>query len=486
MTAELELAMLLLTSFVEDQFYRKADATADRIRELVAAVPDKAFAAKAALYARREAGMRSATHLVAAELARHVKGAEWTKRFFERIVLRVDDATEILACHLALHGKPLPNALKKGLGAALAHCDAYQLAKYRGEGGAVKLVDAVNLLHPPHSEALAALVRGGLAPAETWETRLTRAGQEATDEVDKAARKAEAWTSLVRTRKIGYFALLRNLRNLLLQAPELIDDAVAILTDKTAIRRSLVMPFRFRTALDAIEAGPEVERWKTKSVFVGGLRPALDAIWPETESGISPIDFQIQRQKLIEALSVAADLSLANVPRFEGRTLVAVDTSGSMMGRPLKIASLFAAVIYKANRADLMLFSDDAHPVVYNRADATLTLAQRIEEQAKCGGTNFHPIFDKAADAYDRIVILSDMQAWVGYHTPAEALKRYVKRVGKRPRIFSFDLAGYGTLQFPQADVYALAGFSDKTMETLRLLEQDKTALLREIQRVEL
>ncbi len=484
MSAELELAMLLLTSFLEDQFYRKADATAARLRELVAAVPDKAFVAKAALYARREAGMRSATHLVATELARRVKGAEWTKRFFERIVLRVDDATEILACHLALHGKPLPNALKKGLGAALARCDAHQLAKYRGGGGAVKLVDAVNLLHPPHSEALAALVRGGLAPAETWETRLTRAGQEATDEVDKAARKAEAWTSLVRTRKIGYFALLRNLRNLLGQAPELIDAAVAILTDQTAIRRSLVMPFRFRTALDAIEGVKAPDKW-SDSGFIGGLSPALDALYPETE-GASHGDFQSSRQKLIEALNVAADLSLANVPRFEGRTLVAVDTSGSMAGHPLKIASLFAAVIYKANRADLMLFSNDARPVVYNRADATLIIAQRIEEQATLGGTNFHSIFDKAADAYDRIVILSDMQAWVGYHTPAEALDRYVARVRKRPRIFSFDLAGYGTLQFPQAGVYALAGFSDKTMETLSLLEQDKTALLREIQRVEL
>ncbi len=70
----------------------------------------------------------------------------------------------------------------------------------------VFLVDAVNLVHPPHTEALGALIDGTLAPAETWETKLTQAGQ--TD-----GSKSEAWAQLVRTRKLGYFALLRNLRN---------------------------------------------------------------------------------------------------------------------------------------------------------------------------------------------------------------------------------------------------------------------------------
>ncbi len=459
MSEKLELATIFLTAFLEDQFYRKADPTVARIPELIAAIPDKAFVAKAALHARHGAGMRSVSHLAAVELARQVKGAAWTKRFFERLVRRPDDVTEILACHFAFHGKPVPNALKKGLGAALARFDAHQISKYRGERAELKLVDAVNLLHPPHSEALAGLVRGTLAPAETWETQLTRAGQEAVSAEARAIRKAEAWTLLVRTRKIGYLALLRNLRNLLEQAPDLIGDAVAILTDATAIRRSLVMPFRYLTALEAV---------------AGAKDPGTDERFDE------------RRQTVLRALSVAADRALANVPLFDGRTLVAVDTSGSMNGKPLRIASLFAAVLYKANRADLMLFSNEARMVTFDREDATLSLAKRIEDLADLGGTNFHAIFEKADGAYERIVILSDMQAWIGHDTPAAPFARYVERVRKRPRVFSFDLAGHGSLQFPEAGVYALAGFGDKTMETLRLLESDRTALLREIERIDL
>src|SRR5436190_8332921 len=83
-TPKLELASLMLTSMLKDQFYRSADNTVTRLRELIAGMPDKRFAAKAAIYARREAGMRSVTHLTAAEVAKSVKGEPWTKAFYEK------------------------------------------------------------------------------------------------------------------------------------------------------------------------------------------------------------------------------------------------------------------------------------------------------------------------------------------------------------------------------------------------------------------
>ena len=76
--------------------------------------------------------------------------------------------------------------------------------------------------------------------------------------------------------------------------------------------------------------------------------------------------------------------------------------------------------------------------------------------------------------------------AWMGHWTPKESFDRYVQKVGQRPRIYSFDLAGYGTLQFPEREVYALAGFSDKTLETMRFLEEDKYALIRKIESIDL
>lgn len=450
---KLELVTILLSSFLENKFYRSGNQSAKRIVQLVNQIADKRFVAKAALYARREAGMRSVSHLVAGEIAHSVKGSDWTKRFFDRVVYRADDVLEILAYSMAVHGKPLPNSLKKGLGLALSRFDDYQLAKYRAANSELKMVDAVNLVHPPHTESLAKLMNGSLGPAETWETKLTQAGQEAVSDEDKASKKADVWAELIRSRKIGYFALLRNLRNILEQAPELVDEAVAILEDDKLIRRSRVMPFRYRVALDAIE----------------------EAMLPR------PL-----QQKIIAGLSNAVDLSLANVPRFGGRTLIAMDCSGSMIGKPMKIGSLFASILYKANDADLMLFSNGARYHSFNANDATLTIAQRIEEKAEWSGTDFHCIFDQANQAYDRVVILSDMQAWMNHWTPKEALDRYVKKVGKRPRIYSFDLAGYGTLQFPEKEVYTLAGFSDKTMDTMKFLEEDKSALIREIEGIEL
>jgi len=295
------------------------------------------------------------------------------------------------------------------LGQALTRFDAYQLAKYRRENAELNLVDAVNLLHPPHTEALSQLVAGTLKPADTWETKLTQAGQGGGDEVDKWIRKSEAWAELVRSRKIGYFALLRNLRNILEDSPEVLDEAVALLQDKRRIEKSLVMPFRFQTALDAIR-----------------------------DSHLLP-----RRQEVIRALGVAVDHSLVNVPRFDGRTLIALDGSGSMAERPMKIGSLFASVLYRVNDADLLIFSDEAEFVTFNKDDSTLTIAQQLAAHAKCAGTNFHAVFNRAVLPYDRVILLSDMQAWMGGNVPTASFEAYVKRAHLRPKIYSFDLAGY-------------------------------------------
>ncbi len=472
MSDKLELVTILLTSFLDKQYYRNENAAAKRLTQLVAKIPDKQFIAKAALYARREAGMRSVSHLIAGEIAHNVKGEEWTKRFFDRVVFRVDDVLEILAYYLAVYGKPLPNSLKKGLGQALTRFDDYQLAKYRRGSASLNLVDAVNLVHPPHTPAIRRLIDGSLAPAGTWETKLTQAGQTAESDKDKAEQKGAVWTELIRERRIGYFALLRNLRNILVQAPEMIDEAITLLTDKTLIRRSLVMPFRYRAALDAIEDAPALDQ--------PVLKAAIDRVFK------GGADIRALRQKVITALNVAVDHSLNNVPRFKGRTLIAMDCSGSMIGKPMKVGSLFSAVLYKVNDADLMLFSGDARYVTYNRDDATLTIAQRIEDSAEWSGTNFHSIFERARTAYDRVIILSDMQAWMNHWTPVVPFERFVKKTGKRPHVYSFDLAGYGSIQFPENKVYTLSGFSDKTMETLRFLEQDKSALIHEIEKIEL
>ena len=237
------------------------------------------------------------------------------------------------------------------------------------------------------------------------------------------------------------------MRNILTQAPDRIDELCEQLIDANAVRRSLVFPFQFLAAVDVLKQG-----------------------------NLAGAD------RVMDALNTAVDHSLANVPKFEGKTLVALDSSGSMVGRPQAIGSLFAATLVKATGADLMLFSDDARYVSLNRRDTTLTAAQSIPFIS--GGTNFNAIFQRANRAYDRIVILSDMQGWIGGGAPVQPFADYQKRYGVASRIYSFDLKGYGTLQFPQERVYCLAGWNDRVFEMMQKLDRDPQALVREVETV--
>jgi 60 kDa SS-A/Ro ribonucleoprotein len=455
-TPELALVSLLLTSFANDKFYEKANESFDRLKDLITKC-DKLFVAKAAIYARTEFGMRSISHVAASELAKHIGGFEWAKKFYSAIVHRPDDIVEILSYHLNKNGKET-NAMRKGLGDAFGKFDAYQLAKYRCENQALTLLGAMKLMHPAptarNKEALAALKKGELKSTGTWESALTKAGQDADSDSEKVELKKEAWIELIKTRKIGYFALLKNLRNIIQQAPEAINDAIEMLIDEKLIKKSLVLPFRFMTAYEEViklvESGSNV-----RNVMIGIAR--------------------------------AIDISLANVPRFEGSTLVVLDTSSSMTdgdAKPAKIGRLFAAALVKANNADFMTFDRDARYRNLNPNDTITTIANGIMFSG--GSTNFNSIFQAASAKYDRIIILSDMQGWVGLHTPREAFNNYKRLRNANPLIYSFDLKGYGTLQFPEQSVFAIAGFSDKTFDLMKLMETDKKALIKEINKIEL
>lgn len=445
-----ELITILLTSFVEDQYYRETDDTIKKIQELIDEINDPKFVAKMAIYARTKFGMRSITHVVAAEIAKKTSGLPWTRNFFDKIVYRPDDMLEILSYYF-LTEKKLSNPIRDGFARALRRFDEYSLAKYRGEGKKIKLVDVVNLCHPKSTPALDKLINGELKSEDTWESELTKAGQQAETEAEKEQLKAEAWQSLIVEKKIGYFALLRNLRNIIQQSPDVLPDALKLLVDPRLIQKSLVLPFRFLTAIEQIE-----------QVQIEGAKETL------------------------LALSEAIDISLMNVPVFEGETLVVLDTSASMNGRPIRIGSLFAAALLKTNQCDFMTFDNDARYVTINTKDSTSTIAKNIERDAHGGATNFHDIFIKTRKKYDRIIIFSDMQGWVGYDSPTKKFKKYKKKFDADPIVYSFDLQGYGTTQLPENNVYALAGFSDKIFDLMKFIENDKSAIFSEIEKIEL
>ena len=84
------------------------------------------------------------------------------------------------------------------------------------------------------------MINGTLKSTDTWEAKLTKAGQKAEGEEDKMNLKADAWKELIESRKLPYFALLRNLRNIIEQAPGMVDQACEMLIEENLIKKSLV------------------------------------------------------------------------------------------------------------------------------------------------------------------------------------------------------------------------------------------------------
>ena len=91
-----ELVSTVLTTFVQKSYYEGENEILNRIRKS-AEMCSPLFVAKTAIYTRTVANMRSSSHVLAAELSPRMSGMDWGSRFFDKIVVRVDDMSEILS-----------------------------------------------------------------------------------------------------------------------------------------------------------------------------------------------------------------------------------------------------------------------------------------------------------------------------------------------------------------------------------------------------
>ena len=448
LSPKMEFVAALVTSFAEDKFYEKATARFDRVKELLAKI-DPEFAAKAIIFARDEFNMRSMSHAGAAELAPYASGKAWARSFYKKVVVRPDDMMEIFA----YNGERLTSAMKAGFRAAFDKFDAYQLAKYRNENKKVKLVDMMKLVHPvgtgKNRLALKKLKNGDLKQTKTWENELSAAGKS----TDSEKAKADVWKDQVMSGKIGYMALLRNLRNIMQHRdPAVIDRACALLTDPKAVKNSRVLPFRFYTAYDE-------------------LRTDFSA-------------YECGRQVQI-AISKAATLSCANVPSLEGKTLVVVDVSGSMRGNAEKKARMFGSVLYKSLNADMVSFATSVTPLTPDPTSSVMSIMDGIYFTA--GGTNLAGVYLQATKKYDRIIVLTDGQ---GYRMSSEgseahqAFLAYKRRKKCDTKLYYFDLEGYSKAPHSRGNIHHIPGFSDKVFDLLGAYETDPKALLNKIEEI--
>ena len=496
LTTKSEIASMIMTSLLQNQYYESDSSRIERLKELFDKLEDKQFIAKAALYARNEHGLRSISHLCTGIISQ-LSGLPWLSSYYEKIVRRVDDMNEIISYIYSEQDKDnkkhkLPSSLKKGFALAFNKFDGYQLAKYKNENKEVKLLDIVNLVHPKPTEknkdALSKLMKQELKQTETWNAKLVEATKdikaetkEEKEQLKKEAKKNVWKEFLDKDTKVEYFALLKNLRNIEQTGDlTLVDKACELLTDEYKIKQSKVLPFRYLQA-------------------------------------IKQIDYN---RAYVIALSKALETCLNNVPKFKGKTLIALDVSGSMRNAVsylsnersnkytnhqsitmLEIGQLFASAIYKTSDSDIITYTTEANYVQdVNPLDSLFTISSKLG--VANGGTNANSVFELITimkKKYDRIILLSDMQSWEqdygsNYYWGQEGPKglckdfwnKYRREVNPECKLYSFDLTGNGTSLFPEKSTFNLAGISDKIFDIMVKLDENQNAFIDEIECVQI
>lgn len=362
----------------EAEFYEDGETIADRIAVLAADVAPQTVA-DLAIEARERFNLRHAPLMLLAVLARTGAGTSLVADTLARVIQRADELTEFLAIYWRNGRRPLSKQVKLGLGRALRSFDAYQLGKYDRDGP-IKLRDVMFLVHAkPKDEAQAALWKQvadrTLPTPDTWEVALSG-----------GADKRETFDRLLGENRLGYLALLRNLRNM---------DQAGV--DETLVREAIlarrgagrVLPFRY---VAAARAAPRFEPW-------------LDEALMET---------------ILEG------------PVFSGRTIVLVDVSGSMDARlsqrsdltRLDAAATLAAVVPGDVR--VFTFSDGVVEVPPRRGMAGVDAITR--SQPHSGTWLGKAVTHVNRLPHDRLIVVTDEQSHDSVPAP-KAAKAYMVNV---------------------------------------------------------
>jgi len=433
------LVSMVMTTFLADSYYVSEGELLDKVLTLVKKCGYE-FTAKLALYARTKGNMRSISHLLAALVCRDSSHPSWLKSFYEHIVLRPDDISEILACYGKFNGlditkgklRKIPNAMKKGFSAVLSSLSPYQIDKYKMNGKSLSLVDIVNLIHPTptdkNREAYRRLMHGeslaGTYDAKIFEKEMSETGKNASTEQELVLAKHDAIKSVLDS-GMPVMNLLRNLRNIMLYAPDLIDEAVKQLTNHDKIVNSRLLPFRFMSAYDAVNQMTVDDyasnvKADTKIKFESDI-PVMDA------DRLESIKFKVSKA-LEDAMSIACE----NVPDLEGNCAILIDHSGSVRGdwygsstvspwssvRTAHIGNLFGSIVaFKQKDVYIGMFGDKLISPAVDRSIGLLEFNKKTyAEGNSCGPCTENGLYEflehviEEKKHIDNFIVFSDME----------------------------------------------------------------------------
>lgn len=440
------MSMVLTSMLGEPKYY------GDNTNELVKlatelAKKDPKFVSNLAIYARREFNLRSVSHALTAVIA--WEAHEYIRSTIRGVVVRADDILEIIAAFKSMYGRKFTNGMKKEFAEAMKGFDEYSFAKYNRSGKAFKFRDILRIAHPkPESEQqdnlFGKIINDTLETPYTWETELSAKGN-----------TKEVWDELIASGRLGYMAMLRNLNNILKSDAD-IGPVLKTLGDPERIRKSKQLPFRFYSAY--------------KTVSNEGL----------------------MTNKLKTVLSKAVALAADNMETIPGRTMIAVDTSGSMsccVSAKSTVSCYDIAVLIGvlASRicddAVVCYFDwngwyghrDDGYTIRTYAQDENVFSAM-AQARKNGGGTEMRLPMEYALKTkgkpFDRVIYLSDNECNRGRGTVQSYADQYRKERNPNFWVHAIDLQGYGTQQFIGNKFNLIAGWSDAVLPFVNMAEQ--------------
>lgn len=482
LTSEYELYTAVVTTSLSASFYEKDTTRLERIKNLIKKC-NPVFVAKLAVYARNEMHMRSVPLVLVVELAKIYSGDSLISKMITQSIQRADEITELLAYYQMANERNgvkklnrLSKQIQKGLAVSFNKFDEYQLAKYNRDG-VVKLKDALFLVHPKaKDEAQQAIFNkvasNTLQTPYTWETELSQLGQiKFGNEFEKQKAFTQKWEELIDSGKIGYMALLRNLRNILEANVSgfHMQKVCDYLSNEKAVANSKQLPFRFLSAYRELK----------------------------------DLNFKFTSM-VLDALEDAVAISSQNIKGFDLNTsiVIACDVSGSMQ-QPISPKSkvllydigLMLGMLMQSRCKNVVsgMFGDRWKIINMPKRSILANVNEYYKREGEVGyATNGHLVLEdliSRKEIVDKVMLFTDIQMWNNAYTKdsfANSWNRY-KRIAPNAKLYLFDLAGYGQspINIEKNDVYLIAGWSDKVFDVLNALE-DKNSALNYINRIEL
>lgn len=435
------VTMVLTTFFNEAKYYGDNSNELVELAEKVA-TNDPRFVSNLAIYARKEMHLRSVSHVLTSIVAHTVESKPFIRETVEGVVERADDITEILACYLSMYGKPVPNGLKKALGQAMKEFNAFSFSKYNGGNKAIKFRDVLRICHPKadtdrQNQTFKMILDDTLPMAKRWETELSARGN-----------TKEVWEELIEENRIGYMASLRNLRNMLNVKPSNIQKIYDKLSNKEEVLKSKQLPFRFLSAYKNLPLGAT--------------------------------------SKVRDVLEDACEYSIENLPKIPGKTVIAIDTSGSMWSTISNKSDV------RCDQIALMLglmankLCEEAIVYAFDTKISEMAVSHRsgiISTVLSCdfggGGTDLTLPLRRMINndiVADRLIMISDDEinsSWRGFAKTCQSYAdQYRNQVNPDLWVHAIDLQGYGTQQFIGDKTNVIAGWSERVLEFISLAER--------------